>query len=426
MAQITCLYQGVLTVPLFKTPYTVTVPGYYSQGTARYAVLNGYGDTALIGEIYNHIPSVLNSPATLTGGEAVALRYANTNKLTINGGWNPAGDVYFTLCASYYAGSYSYGFGYAEQDIHTNQYTSYAAVSRNPFFANRNVGSISAPPFEAGCTSNWLVNNATPFIPSYGGYFSTMPCVVGAYTSIGFAGNCFLMGGAVIPYLVCVPPGFMWPQMLQPGKNYVSQLTGHATIIDFNIAVNFPQSGSLTNYLFGFSTSSKISRVTWTIPTYVINALNVIADDTLVFDANSNLNAQLAKYGANNICNPIGVRGFLATDFDAAIDYFVSIDGTKYWKLQYVPQGSAPAPSAPSGPEASKKFIDSNGVFWYTGTSVQSGSTIQPLFSLGANIPYGVFSLNFPPFSLPCYEDGCGNSLGIDWPGTGIYSAIRR
>lgn len=425
MPQITCQFMGTLIVPLFKTPYTVTVPGYYTQGTSRYAVLNGYGDTALIGEIYNHIPPALTDPVTISGGEAVAMRYANTNKLTINGGWNSAKDVYFDLRASYYAGSFSYGFAWSEQDIHTNLYTNFVSVSRNPFYTNQNIGTLQTPPNEVGCTSNWQVNNSIPNLPSYGGYYSTLPCVIGAYTSIGFAGNAYLMGNSS-PYLIAVPPGYMWPQMLQPGKNYVAQLTGHATIIDFNVAVNFPQAGSLTNYLFGFSTSSKISRVAWTVPTYVINQLNVLADDTLIFDSNSNLNAQLTKYGAYNICNPIGMRGFLAIDFDAEIDYLVSIDGTKYWRLKYVPQGNAPTPAAPSGPEASQKFIDSNGVFWYTGSSVQNGSTIQPLFSLGANIPYGVFSLNFPPFSLPCYEDGCGNSLGIDWPGTGIYSAIRR
>ena len=426
MAQITCVFQGALTIPLFKTPYTVTMPGTYPQGINRYSVLNGYGDTALIGEIYNHIAGTLGGPNTIYGGEAVAMRYANTNKLTINGGWNTSGDIYFGLRASYYAGSYSYGFGWTEQNPTTNLYTNFAAVSRNPFYLDRNVSTIQPPPYEVGCTSNWLPNNATPLIPSYGGYFSTMPCVIGAYTAIGFAGDCFLMGGAVTPYLVAIPPGFMWPQMLQAGSNYRAQLTNHSSITDFEDAVNFPKPGTLTNYLFGFSGGTKISRVTWSIPTYVVNQLNVLGDDTIVFDSGSNLNAQLTKYGAIDICSPIGVRGFLATDLDAGIDYFVSIDGTKYWRIIYEPQAGAKAPATPNIVETNKKFVDSNGIFWYTGSTTINGSTIQPLFSLGANIPYGVFSLNFPPYSVPCYQDGCGNSLGIDWPGTGIYSTIKR
>lgn len=425
MAQITCQFQGQLVVPLFKTPFTITMPGYYTQGISGYAAFNGYGDTGIIGEIYNHQQQAeAFTPYSVTGGECVALRYIGTNKFSINGGWNPSGDVFISGITSYYAGKFNYGFNWSEQDKTTLKYTNYVAMSISPFFSDRNVGTIQPPMYEAGDTSNWQIANSVPNLAAYGGKFTNLPCVIGAYSAIGFAGGAFIMGNST-PYLVAVPPGFMWPQMLQPGKNYSTQLTGHS-ITNFEVAMNFPVRGTLTNYLFGFGNNAQITRIGWTIPTYVVNQLNVLSDDTIIFDNKSNLNAQLSKYAAYLICTAIGVRGFLATDIDGNKDYFVSVDGTKYWLLAYVPQGNAVAPHNPTATERAYKFIDSNGVFWYTGSTAWNGSTIQPLYSLGANIPYGVFSLNFPPFSLPCYEDGCGNSLGIDWPGTGIYSAIRR
>jgi hypothetical protein len=420
MAQITCAFQGPLIVPLFKTPYTVTVPGYYSQGTSRYAAINPFGDTPLIGEIYNHqTQAEAFTPFSLTGGEMVALRYGNTNKFTINGGWNSAGDTFLSSTTSYYAGKLNYGFTWATQNPANNKYTSWAAVNVSAFFKDRNVGTLQPPPNESGDVSNWNIDNATPYLPSYGGAFSNLPCVIGFSAAIGFAGSMFLTGNGA-PWIVAVPPGFMWPAMEVAGHNYSSQLVGQ-TITDFEICANLIQPGSLTNYLFGFGTTATVRRISWSIPTYVTFQLNVLAQDTIVFDNNSNLNAQLTKYNSQTVMSPLGVRGMLATDIDAGIDYFVNVDGTKYWQIVYQPQGDVPAIPKPSQTEASHKFVDTNGTFWYTGSASQNGSVIQPFYSLGANIPYGIFSLNFPPFALPCFEDGCGNALGIDWPGTGIY-----
>jgi hypothetical protein len=409
MSVITSQFQGVLPVPLFQVPYTYNVPGYYPAPNWG-ASFNAWSDTPLVRELYTVNLNGNNNVPYYSSGEATALRYDHLNTWTMNGGFQAAfGAASQSKRAAYYGAMLTYGFNWytAQPGNLTNSYT---GLSQTGFYGNGGVIQNMQPPIDiVGNNSDWLPLNAVPVTSAYGGAFSCLPCVIGGPLGVyggdfvaRLRGYLFLLGNGT-PELVANIPGFMFVN-----GPYVAPATGYS-ITNFEICANLPDTRRNVNYLFGFGTNAQISRLTWQIQTYTVNTLNIAASDTLVFDNNSNLNAQLTKYNSQTICAPIGLRGFLATDIDANIDYFVSLDGSKYWRLQYVPQGSAVAPSAPSAAEQAYKFVDTNGVFWYTGNSAVSGSTVQPLYSFGKNIPFAFPTLPpVSPLALPCWADCLG------------------
>lgn len=429
MPTITSQFQGAINVPLFLAPYTVTLPATYPFGVASGSAMNPNSDTPCIfSGAWQDINSVNNQPIVILNGGFVALNYQRASTFTLNNGWSASGNHQVKLC--YTENEAAFGFSWAEHND-ANHFSSWFGVSVNPFAINdRTVSNTIAPPASINNVNAyaWTSNNTLAYQNMNGGLFT------GVFTNAltNFASQCY--AGVVSDqfdhaYLVALIPG-----VSMNSASMAASLSGFLGSANYAGVANFGMYGaqpdnyvvgagsdtttSVLNYLFGFSAlNSQISYAIWNAPfAGGVPSLNVLETGTLVFDNNSNLNAQLSKYNSNSVMTGIGKRGMLATDLDSGIDYFVSRDGSKYWQLAYQPQSGAVKMPLFDTSESTHKFVDKLGTFWYTGAPTRSGNTIQPYYSFGFNIPYGIFSLNFPPVYLPCY-DPC---LGTDWPLTKI------
>lgn len=430
MGTITSQFQGTIQVPLFRTPYTVTKPTNYPQGITTGAQMSGTSDYPCLFNYGFNYAQVSNAPASILNGGIMGLNYTGAATLTIGNGWSASG-LNQKVPFAWNRNVLTFGFAWAQYvQGSSTHFDSWYGITMNPLaFNDRNAG-VQSP----GVTINdvnaypWTLNNTSAYQSITGNL------LVGAYTNpiTNAAAPCYV--SVVYEQFDHTSLVGIIPNVSMFNSALASPTGGFLSVSKFGSTVNFPLYGkqpgigtqytdtstNVLNYLFGFSVfgGDGISYLIWNAPFGgLVPSLNVLDSGTLVFDNNSNLNAQITKYRSNAVMTPIGIRGMLATDIDGAIDYFVSSDGSKYWRLNYVSQGGAPQVAAPNTTESLHKFVDINGVFWYTGSNVQSGNTIQPLYSLGFNIPYAVYTLpGVPPFRMPCYDD----CLGAGWPLTKI------
>ena len=412
MTIITSAFQGILNIPLYKTPYTVAPPAGYPNSLSSGAAINKYSDTPAIFQDQWYIRTQANAPMEIVGGGCVALRYSGTNKFTVNNGFGAvAGATSNALNFSYWSSVMNFGDAWTVADPNNiNDWYNYSAVSLSAFYNDRQVGTIQIP-------YNGNVNYSHLALQPFGSLFQSqrnvMPAVQNTSGLVGVTRGIqsFLTtpytttGGHV--FMVNTVPAFVSGPATAPPQYGDSTLTGP------NFAGgtwNFADYINSVNMLYGLDNSTNINWVKWNNPFAwppLIASMNIMNSGTLVFDANSNLNAQITKYHAAQVVSPLGGRGMLATDIDAGIDYFVSPDGTRYWQIQYFPQGNT-AISKPSAQEAANKFVDSRGTFWYTGSATQGGGVIQPLYSFGPNSPYNFYKLVQQPFHMPCFDPCLG------------------
>lgn len=123
---------------------------------------------------------------------------------------------------------------------------------------------------------------------------------------------------------------------------------------------------------------------------------------------NPALNADIASENFRMTPGNASSLMLFSTQFN---DYVISADGTQYWQLQYVPQITGITATSFSGYQSAdvgkinQKFIDANGVFWYTGGAYNNAAAtgvITPLYSYSAfNTPQTLPA--FPPLQLPCF-----------------------
>lgn len=419
MTTRTAIFQGTINIPLFKTGYTVAKPTGYIGGLTSGAAINPHGDTPCIfyDNSYNTNAGTY-SPYTINAGSVTALNYDRSFTATIGAGLQHGYGSNTKVSFSYFYNLLNYSFSWPVlTDANNSHVESVVGVSQYAFASDTQLGTIQ---------------------PSYSGIFQGDTAVIYVSTS-GFIYTNQATDQPCLPAVaswldnsnvtVACSAQVVWNQFGQSGISVVQPHamlgTGLFSIFPSGVqsntfwtsSTNCPNIQQNRNVLFGFNaTGHQIAYVDWSVmPTDTVTGTVTFNDSgALTFDSNSNLNAQITKYNVITCCAPCGVKGFLAVDIDSGIDYFVNWEGTKYWRLNYVPQGTAPQPVTPSSSEKSYKFIDQNGIFWYTGSSVQSGNTVQPLFSLGFNIPYAVYTLmGTPPFRMPCYEDclGAGSPL---------------
>lgn len=431
MGTITSIFQGAIQVPLFKTPYTVSKPANYPQGLSTGAQMTG---TSAFPCLFNQgfdYAQVSNSPLSVLNGGIMGLSYQGAATLLINGGWT-AGGLNQAVPFNWNGSVMTFGFTWAEYlPGSSTHFDSWFGITMTPLaFQDRVAGQqIPSSSIDDVNAYPWTLNNTS----AYQGLAGNL--MVGAYTNplTNLAAPCYV----AITYeqfdhteiVGVIPNVSMFNSALASPTGGFRSLSQYAETVNFPLYGKQPGIGTqytdtstnVLNYLFGFSVfGDGITYLIWDAPFGgLLPSLNVLDSGKLVFDNNSNLNAQITKYHSATVMTVIGTRGMLATDIDGQIDYFVSPDGSKYWRLYYVSQGGAPAPANPNSTEANYKFVDANGIFWYTGSSVQNvgTSTIQPLYSLGFNIPYSTYTLpGVPPFRLPCYDD----CLGAGWPLTKI------
>lgn len=427
MVNLVSQFRGAVNVPLYRTPYTVPPPSGFPAGVSTGAVLNRYSDVPCTHSNTWYATTTANLPWTINNGGFNALSYQAPYLMTVNGGWaNFRGTNINTYGFNYSGYVANFGFVWTVPNGGTGNVDSWVGLSQVPIgLANRNTSTLSAPNLLSGNSVGWLINNSLAYATGQ----NTIAVLSAAYPNalFGNANPCYAilvtdqLGHAEIVVII--------PGVLSVNNIYALSLqsTGYGNSA-FSVPVNFPVYGTqpfkalglnttsnVVNYLFGFSnTNNQISRVIWNIP-FGTGApiVNLLDSGLLTFDTNSNLNAQLVKYSASTVMRPMGKRGMFATDIDGSKDYFVSRDGANYWQLNYMPQGSAPKPLYGSS-EALYKFIDANGVFWYTGTPTWSGSTIQPYYSLGANFPWMNPVLpGVPPIRVPCFDPCMGE--GEPW-----------
>jgi hypothetical protein len=404
-------YQGALDVPIFVAPYSVTTPAYIAP--TNQGNLNPYSDMPVMGERYGHIANVSGMAGfdVPNSGWAAGLTYSKSNVFTINGGYN-ANTAFYTSStpvASLLKNRMTFGMAWVG-----DLFKCYAQIYGVPFYKDTN---SATPVANTGLARNGVMTfNGSPGSQiKHGGSYTVMPCALSGIFQFSNPIIGFLMPLGNNTQLAIIAPD------VQNSQNPVDFVTGFPlqsgiSVLDAEIMWNLMQFGGTLprNYLWCIPSTgvNKITVARWHSALAGNNSgVQVESTDLFSFD-NPALNAVLAKYNPVATCFPCGLRGWLFMDIDNQVDYFVDVTGQRYWRLNYLPQGNAKP--VPSGSEAAYKFVDFNGVFWYTGLATQTGQTVTPQYSFGYSIPFNRVTLPpIPPMSLPCYADCLGQGVNI-------------
>lgn len=414
-------YQGVLDVPIFLAPYSVATPANAAAARGR---LNPWSDNPLMSEAYGMVanPPGFSGLLVPNSGYAATLNYSGANTFTINGGYNPAtaNTVQTTPFGSLLKGRITFGScWYTAQNLAGQpnpNYLTQCGINQARAFGDINV---STPWPSAWRTNGIKIANDLAGHPfQYGGGFSAMPCVLWdilnkPQTHVPIMAQLLLPGQSNLQLTIIAPDVLDEENPIDINTGY-PLLTG-ANVLNYENAWNLPIFTGIWpfNMLWGVGTTgATISVMKWRSGLQGENSgVVVYTHDTFQFD-DPVLNNVLSSVSANATCTPCGLRGWLFSDTTHSNDYYVAPEGDRYWKLNYISYGNAK--KVPGGANAAYKFIDFNGVFWYTGPETQSGNNVTPQYSLGYSIPYSRISLPvIPPMALPCYSDCLGQGANI-------------
>jgi hypothetical protein len=410
---ITAQFQGTLPIPIYQAPYTVP-PNSGALFMMRCGAQNAYCDSSIFS------PSESN-PTVITQSRVTQLTLEFANVMTIGGGNNgqpnlgttnwPVTNFENSLIA--FLGNEFGSFG---------SETVAGTFSSVPIFNGVNfapVGmsargevtwSYGGPPMglfsllQTGiCLSGFLTEN---FI-SIGGVW----CMVDiTSTTLGLSN---LAIGVVLP-IVGLTIGAILP-LFGLTNTQVLQLLGEPNVV--------PDYANASNTLISNSTLNGFTGLYG----FYFNPLpgDLGATELLQFQTdNATINA--AILGLDYILRPCANGWILSV---GSMDYYVSADFTRYWQMQFV--SAAPGIPLPfNGMEPGEssqnrlvtKFIDVQGIFWYTGINSNtggSGGSNRPLYSFGFNLPFTPPVLpNVPPIKIPCW----GPCSDMDSPFDSVYS----
>ena len=396
---IISVFQGILNVPIYAAPYNVNI------GASGSYTFSGQSDSPMIGEAYNIINNAAGYQTQdlapmVVSGQAFNLTYGAAYKLTIGPGFQhnqypfPAletGSGAGLLFGGrfWYAGgafSWAYDVGFPTVSF------SYQGCAECGFYGNSNVAPLIGD-YNANVTNNNL-QKANSGITGGLGCLSVIEgqqvFTVGSLINLNLGSDCLsVLNGAEG---VLISPGL--------GDSFGDFETSASNMID---KVNN------LNYTVGFGTQQYPLIVQWSGTPSAQWAGGTILNQYYVSFDNAAINAALdVDYGSGNNCNGAGINGFMVSVNNT--DYYVSKDGTQYWQLNYVSQNGNPVP--PPG-SLQTKFFDASGIFWWIGANKNEDGSVTPYYSYSQDIPYPLYVLNFPPYSMQCWSQclGKGNPL---------------
>ena len=398
--QITSQFQGVLQVPLFKTPYTIaqTKTGASPMITPSDGIITLNSAINTLGGGY---PSgVLNATV-----KRLDIEVANT--LNIGGGYDPTTG---TLNGS----SYLYWL------------FNFVALIMNPTLTSFNTvvftGDVDVSGSLGVAADCVIPNIAAPIIQARG-----------PFSAIGFLPSLldqcvtsFYLSGTGNPaWIICWSVPSTHSALTFNGQAACPvYMEGTQGLFRYNNISSIPRGGtaSTKNENCAFSQSTTDPGI-WGLRYYIDLGVGAFIDITgelqLLFD-----NAVL-----NNAVNNLSAVFYgVATGWMLIVqgvgDFYISSDGSKYWQLNYV-AGSGGVTGLPSAGtiegsdensiRTAVRNVDAAGTFWYTGQNTTSGGNTQPLYSLGFNVPFQLPTLaGVPPLKVPCWSPCYNMDIGID------------
>jgi hypothetical protein len=398
-----------INLPFFNTPYVYPdavsgqgIPMRASGGDfVGLAVGNTIGNVSALGQsgIYN---------ATVT-----VLTQTKAQRMTVNGGFNPAMFGFSQTCDPGIIVDGSWWW--PDLDIYSNPFsatTSQVRLGNVPFADNKH--TTSAP----------TDNKNTPIDLNVSGTFSSEQFLTTVSSNLG---RLCVRVVANIGFLTTVDLGVNLRGFIAcPNRAtdvilaaFYPPLNGFIQKIDPNSADLFlfgnryfiPDYRNRTNYFWYVrNTAIAYRRVDANIDILSGGiAVNPSATVYQLVTSDPTLNADIAA----GQCNMYGVsNGLILYDTVTGKDYFVTSDGSGVYPLNYINYGTVKAIPLAQSPSPYTLNIDTSGVAYYTGNSTVVGSVLQPLFSVGFNIPFNPVILpQIPPIAWPCW-DPCLGRIG--------------
>jgi hypothetical protein len=398
----TAIFQGILTIPVFKTPYTVpplnSINGapmsLNASDSALFSISSmqeNFTDAYYYGMNWARV--IRFNPANYTQVDLGNVGQGVSGGAQINGGWLSQGN------AAYFPG------------------------------ANTSYGGVGTNQTQCGCwnvgVGAGVVNNSAPNMYLWG---------VGANTNIlpsPFFGPLPMQN---VRYQVMEIPGIAVPgqaMMLTSATGGLQTLAGFCNpfngsgYVQNPPATNGPLSYSQWGLGFIIPDRSTGNNIWWGINN-LGNQIKLVSvgmfysilsgnsnfvfsqnADSLTFD-NAAINTVFAAQNLRFNPTANGVWMTATNGVTGFGEYYISKDGTKYWQIAYANYSGLAIADPATEPYWPTRFIDVSGTFWYTGRGgANTGAQgLQPLYSIGINIPFNTFQLpQIPPLSFPCWSD---------------------
>jgi hypothetical protein len=394
-------FQGTLSIPLFRTPYTVPV----NSSDGHSFKMMSASQTAYGG---NGVADTSYPKQILRNGTFWALTTAQLNELTVGNGQLTSTETSFTVRNTMFQNRFTF--------VSTNGATGSGSPMLTavcfdtvPFALSQ----VYSPPLDLSnqCSSTALISNCVALNGPYPG--------IGALIA-GIGIRClttFYLNNSSAWYVFFGIPNFT--PSFSSNAACPTFMNGSSGIQKYGSMQGVADKRGQQNVIFAASSISGVVGI-WGFY-YTINLLSSIpvfsGEFNLITD-NATINASIAA-GVNGNFYACANGWMLSLPYG---DYYFTADGTQYWQLEYF-AGAVGIPVPPPGLDTVDspangyitKFIDLNGIFWYTGSHTTTGKITQPLFSLGFNLPLNPPVLSgVPPLALPCWDPCSGVGLGID------------
>lgn len=409
---VTAQFQGNLPVPIFQAPYTVQ-PNNGNLFMMRCGAQSAYCDSSVF------TPSVSN-PSVISTSKVTQLNIEFLDIMTIGGGNNGQPSLATTSwpCTNF-----------------ENSLIAFLGNEFGSFGMQSTAGTFSSVPIFNGVNFAPVGMNARGEVTwSFGGpemglvnLLNTGICLSGFLTE-----NLISIGGAWV--MVSINSTSLGLSNLAMG--FVLPITGLTIgalvplfgLTNTQVLQLLAQPGVVPNYSQANNTLISNSTLTGFPGLYgfYFNPLpGDIGATTLIQFQTDNAAFNASILAGNYILRPCA-NGWLLSIGSG--DYYVSADFTRYWTMQFI-AGAPGIPLPHAGQESAEssqnrlvtKFIDVDGIFWYTGLNSNTGpgGTNIPLFSFGFNLPYTPPVLpGIPPIKIPCW----GPCSEMDSPFDSAYS----
>jgi hypothetical protein len=431
---VTAVFQGTLNIPLYDTGIVVAQPGSGTQlccGTGDQPFYNtdAYG----VGDIYTRSNN-FNYFSQLSYTQIVLFTLTGASELTIGPSAPPSSGQFFMNPGIMAENNYVNG-AFLSVNVAVPGFPGYLPVPMaTPFYQSKSTPSLNAQGADDNYEPEGLfglrnaMNTGIWNDAVYGSNHSNRPnvskaCIVitengipvGLTSGLSFP---FFNGSSAMSLQICAN------RLRVNGITPTTYMDNAAYFFgDDWWMIPAPEIGS--NYLWSGAASSSQVYLQTVIPTCDIAQASFTTTftstrDALSFD-NPVLNALLSTFATSNWM-PCSTGNIFATNQSGQfLDYFVSKDGTKYWLLNYVQIGAKLQNTASYGAtipgaitdSANSRWIDSSGIFWYTGDAVSSGGETFVANSFGFDIPFSPIVLPYvPPISFPCWSACLGRVGG--------------
>lgn len=410
---IVASFQGTVTVPIFITPYTYTIP----NGGTSAALINSVSSQPLVASNASPLYMVRQSSlgtisAGVTGSSVIGgwtslltPGYAATLQMT---GPSSAGNGVNNIGAPI---MYQNNLVNCNLQIYNNfAWVNYAAA---PFVQNMTRSDISSPCMQVNELNTPAVSATN--LEFVGGNTASLTNIVLTFGGV-ILGN---FEGFTIPFAPAAATIYLATFLgLQKQAYCLNTGIGGASFFKKFVTIPAPESG--TNYCWTEASIGGAIQMTTYKSTYELSTGNF--SNTLgTFDTWQTDNAAI-----NALPHVLTVNAnSLMLSTNDGNDYIVSKDGKRYWQVKLVSNVSAlylnsqrtingNYSEAGGSDNMTTRWIDKSGIMWYIGNANRNGTgLIQPGYSLALNIfpPAGIYLPQIPPMSGNCWST-CLDRIG--------------